>query len=170
LSCETPVNSEIPNAGAINTGTPEIKKVLVSDSLSNLSNGIEVDSFAVGGPVYFGLTITDTDLDSDKIVILQKSASQNIDPVEITIPVQVRDTDFYYGYMAAEIPETWTIEGYVVDKQGNKSNTVIKNIIVNDMQPELTYTVTYDLNGGTGTVPVDNNTYRKYDKVITKNI
>ena len=135
-----------------NTGIPEIKKVIVSDTLTNLINGIEKDTFTVGETVYFGLTITDNELDLEKVVITQKSALLNIDPIAIQIPNQIRDTDFYYSTMIPDFVGTWTIEGYAVDKKGNKSNTVSKLIIIN----EVLYTVSFESNGGSGVQPIEN--------------
>lgn len=158
LACDTPVS---------NTDIPIIKKVIVSDSASNLTSGVEKDTFFVGDSVYFGLTITDTGLDLDKVVITQKSASQNIEPIEMSISTQLRDTDFYYANMTASIPEIWTIEGYAVDDKGNKSNTVTKQITVNEIVEEK-YSITYDLNEGSGNTPIDSNEYTAFQKIIAK--
>jgi len=171
ISCENTTD-------ATDTGIPEIRQVIVSDSLSNLTNGIEKTTFTVGDTAYFGLTITDTDLDLDKVVITQKSFTQNIAPIEISIPVQLRDTDFYYSSMVVSIPETWTIEGYAVDKSGNRSNIVSKKIIVNDL---VTYTVSYVLGSDEfietwkskmsyykGINPVDTKRYKEGAVVETK--
>jgi uncharacterized repeat protein (TIGR02543 family) len=46
------------------------------------------------------------------------------------------------------MPEVWTIEGYAVDKKGNRSNTVTKTITVN-ANPLSDLTVIFDTKGGT---------------------
>jgi hypothetical protein len=70
-------------------------------------------------------------MDLDKVIITQRSSSQNIDPVEMPIPEQFLETNFLYSYMIASLPGAWTIEGYVIDDKGNRSNTVTKKITVN---------------------------------------
>jgi uncharacterized repeat protein (TIGR02543 family) len=135
------------------TGEPVIIRVLVSDSFSNLTNGVVQNDFDAGETVYFGLTVKDTDFDLDKIIITQKSATQIIDPVEIKIQVQLKSTDFYYANTNPNLPGTWTIEGYAVDKKGNTSNVFIRTISIREKEI-ITYTVSFNSTGGNEISPI----------------
>jgi hypothetical protein len=50
-------------------GAPSLKKVVISDSTSNLSNGIEQDTFTVGDTVCFAFFATDAELDIKQVVL-----------------------------------------------------------------------------------------------------
>jgi uncharacterized repeat protein (TIGR02543 family) len=137
--CETPTNE---------TGIPALKKVVISDSTDNLANGIEQDTFTVGDTVYFAFSVTDSDLDIKQVVILQKSDDQTIDPVTWKLAEQYMESYAYGGDLKVESAGNWTIQAYLVDAKGNVSNTVTRNIIVNDISPPSAYTITFYTNGG----------------------
>jgi len=117
LSCDNDKNT---------TGVP----VIVSFTI--LGNGfIEKNSFDKGESINVRFTVTDEDLDVNQAVLLQKSNDLIIGPTTINMPKQQQKTQEYTSTVSAEIAGNWTIEVYVIDEKGNKSNTVTRNILVN---------------------------------------
>ena len=106
-----------------NTGIPVINKLTISNSNDN-----ETDIFTVGDTIYFGLTVTDSELDIKKAVITQYSEEKNIEPIYIDLPEQQLSQQYYHGTLTAEYAGKWSVEIYILDSIGNKSN-VIKKII-----------------------------------------
>ena len=124
---------------------------------------IERDTFVEEESITIRFTVTDEDLDIKQAVLIQKSNTIVIDPLFIDMPRQQEKSQEYIATVRAELAGNWTIEVYVIDDKGNRSNTITRNIFV-DALP--TFSVTYDLNGGSGTVPVDNNRYRANEIII----
>jgi hypothetical protein len=163
LGCDTPTDPT--------TGVPSIKKVVISDSAANLANGVEKDTFSVDDTVYFAFSATDTDLDIKQAVLLQKSDTQTISPETIDLPEQYMESQAYSGSVKAEYAGNWTIQVYLIDTKGNKSNTISKNITINGYE---TYSVSYVLGADAfiekykdnmqnyhGIAPIDANKYKQ---------
>jgi uncharacterized repeat protein (TIGR02543 family) len=131
------------------TDAPSLKKVVVADSVSNLSEtGGEKDTFTVGDTVYFAFFVTDSDLDVKQIMLLQKNGTQTIGPDAVNILEYHSESRVYTGSIKAEYAGNWTIQAYLVDAEGHESNAITKTIVVNERPPDPTYAVAFDSNGG----------------------
>jgi hypothetical protein len=113
-------------------GIPSIKKMIVANSVEDLSNGIEAASFSAGDTIYFALSATDSDLDIKQAILTQTSDSIQIGPDAINLPEQYFETQSYFGNIEAGIAGKWMVSVYCVDAKGNKSNIITKEITVND--------------------------------------
>jgi hypothetical protein len=118
------------NGGASGGSAPELAEVFISDSQSGLSGNTETAVFRVGGTAWFRFSVTDEDLDADRILVTQKSGSWVLGPAVFELEAQQAATQHYAGYMGIEYEGNWEISAYCVDRKGNRSGTVEKNVAV----------------------------------------
>jgi hypothetical protein len=112
-----------------NGSAPVLSGGVFASSASNLASGIEAASFVSGSYIWFRFTVTDEDLDAQKLIITQKSGTYfREDPTPLE--KQIYATQAYAGYAEAALPGAWEISAYCVDSRGNRSNTITKNITI----------------------------------------
>jgi hypothetical protein len=146
------------------TGIPVLQNVIVG-TYASVTSGQEINEFKLGDNIYFSFTVYDDNMDIEKMTLTQKSDNKTIGPDDISLPEQESKNQLYIGNIQAIYDGDWIVEAYCVDKNGNKSNTVSKNIVVTtDGVP--VWTIKYDLNGGIGETPVDNRKYTRYMSAI----
>jgi len=160
LSCNNPTDN-------VGNEIPILQNAIIGTSSSAIISGQETTSFKLGQYVYFGFTVIDDDLDVEKIVLTQKSDGYMIGPDFIELPKQESKNQFYIGNIQAEYDGNWIVEAYCIDKKGNKSNTIQKNISVTTDGVAF-YTIKYDINGGIGEAPIDNRKYTSSMNTILK--
>jgi hypothetical protein len=151
-----------------NLAIPSISRVLTGSNFEALGNGIETDSFVLGKTVYFCFDIHDSDLDIKDAVISQKSENNIIPDIILPLEHQSKSDMTYGGYTTAAYDGDWEISIYVLDAKGNKSNSVTKKVTITTDGVTIS-TVKYDINGGTGKVPIDNRKYTGGLTTILKN-
>jgi hypothetical protein len=109
---------------------PELAEVFISNSQSGLSYNTETTTFRVGDTAWFRFSVTDEDLDAERILITQKSGDLILGPMAFELDAQQAATQYYAGYMGIEYEGNWEVSAYCVDKKGNKSGTIKKNVTV----------------------------------------
>jgi hypothetical protein len=119
--------------GSTNSGNaPVLRDVFIAGDYSELSGNTERTSFRVGDQVWVRFTVIDEDLDADKILITQKNGSLTVGPFPMILEAQNEVTQYYIGYMDVELAGEWVITAYCLDKKGNKSDTITKNVTVTE--------------------------------------
>jgi len=140
--------------------SPIISDPLISISYERLLEQMKITTFYLGDDVWFAFKATDNDMDIDHAILTQTSSKMTIGPDKMQLPKQTNGTVYYFGKIKAEYLGDWSVSLYVVDSKGNKSNLLTEQIEVKGKIKIL-----YDLNGGSGTAPIDNNEYKMYDRV-----
>ena len=105
---------------------PTADKILLAGSVNNLTNGIGKTTYKIGDACFLGLTVTDKDMDIKKMVFTSTNGGSITNgPTDFPVESQPTETCLIYIPLSIYMAGNWYIYAYVVDKKGNKSNTLM---------------------------------------------
>ena len=118
---------------------PFVSNIRVATSEANLYNGVTVTSLKCNTVYCLGFSVYDEDMDVSKAYVQQTRVSDGYRLPEIELPLsqQLAADVTYHTSFFSEYPGVWKAEIYVVDDNGNRSNTSSERFVVDTSAPEI---------------------------------